>query len=45
VPDERRAAACIMELVPEGAFLTYGIGVPLMQMRDPAAARAHVPVM
>jgi hypothetical protein len=44
LPAERRASACILEIVPEGAFLTYGLGVPLMRMRDPAAARARVPV-
>jgi hypothetical protein len=44
VPDERRAGS-ILELVPEGTFLTYGVGVSLMDMRNPTAARAHVPVM
>jgi hypothetical protein len=29
--------------VPEGRFLTYGIGVSLMDMRDLVAC-AHVPV-
>ena len=29
----------IIELAPIGRFLTYGIGVPLMDMRDPALAR------
>jgi hypothetical protein len=44
VPEERKASSCIIELVPEGQFLTYGLGVSLMQMRDPALARARVPV-
>jgi hypothetical protein len=44
LPAERRGTASIIELVPEGAFLTYGIGVPLRQMRDPAASLAHVSV-
>ena len=44
VPEERKAGSCIIELVPEGRFLTYGIGVSLMDMRDPALARARVPV-
>jgi hypothetical protein len=44
VPEDRKAGSCIIELVPEGRFLTYGIGVSLMDMRDPAVARAHVPV-
>lgn len=34
---------CMIELAPEGAFLTYGVGVSLMQMRDPAVAAGHVP--
>ncbi len=44
LPAERRASAAIIEIVPEGAFVTYGLGVSLMQMRSPAAARARVPV-
>jgi Pyridoxamine 5'-phosphate oxidase len=44
LPEERRRTASIIEIVPEGEFLTYGIGVPLMKMRDPAAARDRVPV-
>jgi hypothetical protein len=34
----------VLELAPHGSFLTYGIGVSLQQMRNPAIARAHVPV-
>ena len=44
LPAERRASACIIEVLPEGFFVTYGVGVSLLQMRDPAAARARVPV-
>ena len=44
LPPERRASAAIIEIVPEGAFVTYGIGVSLAKMRDPAAAQARVPV-
>ena len=44
VPAERRASATVLELVPEGRFLTYGLGVSLQQMRDPAVSRALVPV-
>ena len=44
LPAERRASACLIEVVPEGAFVTYGLGVPLAKLRDPAAARARVPV-
>ena len=34
----------IIEIVPEGTFVTYGLGVPLSKMRDPVAARARVHV-
>jgi hypothetical protein len=44
LPAERRTSAAIIEIAPEGAFVTYGIGVSLNTMRDPAAARARVPV-
>jgi hypothetical protein len=44
LPTERRAASRIIEIRPEGQFLTYGLGVSLMQMRSPALARARVPV-
>jgi hypothetical protein len=44
LPPERRATACVIELLPEGEFLTYGLGVALAEMRHPAAALARVPV-
>jgi hypothetical protein len=44
VPPDRAANALVFELAPEGRFVTFGIGVPLMRMRDPAASRALVPV-
>lgn len=44
VPAERSTTAMLLEIVPEGRFLTYGIGVSLSQMRDPVASRALVPV-
>lgn len=44
LPKERRDSASIIEIVPEGAFVTYGLGVSLMKMRDPAVARGRVPV-
>jgi hypothetical protein len=44
LPPERRTTACIIELIPEGSFLTYGIGVSLMQMRNPAVSLTRVPV-
>ena len=44
VPQSLEAAATLLELVPEGRFVTYGIGVSLNRMRDPVASRALVPV-
>jgi hypothetical protein len=44
LPAERRASCCVLEIIPEGQFLTYGLGVSLAQMRSPSAARAGVPV-
>jgi hypothetical protein len=44
LPTERRASASIIEVVPEGAFVTYGLGVSLAKMRDPTAARSRVRV-
>jgi len=44
LPAERRDSASIIEIVPEEAFVTYAIDVPLRRMRDPTAARARVPV-
>jgi hypothetical protein len=44
LPKERRETGCLLELVPEGSFLTYGLGVSLPDMAKPAAALAHVPV-
>jgi hypothetical protein len=43
LPAERQASACIIEVIPEGFFVTYGVDGSLMQMRDPATARARVP--
>ena len=45
VPEERKAGSCIIELAPEGRFLTYGIGVSLMDMANPAVALARVSVL
>jgi hypothetical protein len=44
IPVERRTSACLIEILPEGAFLTYALGVPLSKLRDPAAAGARVSV-
>lgn len=44
LPPQRRASTCLVEIVPHGHFVTYGVGVPLMQMRVPALAGWRVPV-
>jgi hypothetical protein len=44
LPNARKAKATILELVPEGRFLAFGVGVSLAAMRDPVAATARVPV-
>ena len=46
VPDhsELKARTSIIEIEPTGHFLTYGVGVPLLVMRDPSRARYRVPV-
>jgi hypothetical protein len=38
------AESCLIELAPEGHFLTFGIGVSLMGMRNHEAALTRVPV-
>lgn len=45
LPADRHDSACIIEVIPDGEFVTYGLGVSLMEMRNPAIARARVPVM
>ena len=44
VPVEGRTSACVIEITPAGAFRTYGLGVSLRTMLNPAAAQARVPV-
>ena len=41
---ERLASTSVIEVTPEKDFITYGIGVSLMQMRDPKLARGRAPV-
>jgi Pyridoxamine 5'-phosphate oxidase len=43
VPAERKERARVIELSPDGEFLTYGLGVSLMEMLHPAIAQARVP--
>ena len=35
---------CLIEVTPQGDFLTYGIGIPLIKMREPELARGRAPV-
>ena len=35
---------CIIEIRPTGHFATYGVGVSLLDMRDPQKARGRTPV-
>ena len=44
LPPESAQSSALIEISPEGEFLTYGIGVSLAAMRHPATARARVPV-
>ncbi|WP_432989924.1 pyridoxamine 5'-phosphate oxidase family protein [Dactylosporangium sp. CA-233914] len=43
-PAARRAECRVIEIRPVGHFVTYGEGVPLLQMRTPAQARGRLPV-
>ena len=41
---EKLASLAVLEIEPFGDFVTYGIGVPLMQMRDREKARGRASV-
>jgi len=41
---EMVANSCLIEVTPCGDFVTYGIGIPLMEMRFPEKARGRAPV-
>lgn len=41
---EIAAQSCIIDIEPTGHFATYGIGVPLLHMRDPQKAFGRAPV-
>lgn len=38
------AASCVIEVVPQHDFITYGVGIPLLAMRFPEKARGRVAV-
>ncbi|MFN2135953.1 MAG: pyridoxamine 5'-phosphate oxidase family protein [Candidatus Promineifilaceae bacterium] len=42
--EQLMAESCLIEVTPLGEFLTYGIGIPMMKMRDPEQARGRAPV-
>lgn len=42
--EELVATSCLIEVTPVKEFITYGVGVSLMQMRDPKKARGRVAV-
>jgi hypothetical protein len=44
VPKGRRTGCVILEIRPTGYFMTYGLGVPLSRIGDPAASRARIPI-
>jgi len=36
--------SCVIEVIPKGDFITYGVGISLMEMRNPELARGRAPV-
>ncbi|MFN2151207.1 MAG: pyridoxamine 5'-phosphate oxidase family protein [Anaerolineales bacterium] len=42
---EMLAETVVLEIEPKGEFVTYGIGIPLMQMRFPEKSRGRAPVI
>jgi hypothetical protein len=42
--DELMSTTCLIEVTPVKDFVTYGIGIPMMKMRDPAQSRGRVAV-
>ena len=44
IPPERRTGCVVLEIRPTGHYVTYGVGVPLRQMRDTTRSRARVAV-
>jgi hypothetical protein len=44
VDEQFIAKSCVVEVTPKKDFITYGIGVTRLQMRDPDSARSRAPV-
>jgi hypothetical protein len=42
--EELMAESCLIEVTPVKEFVTYGVGIPMMKMRDPKQARGRAPV-
>lgn len=42
--EELMAGSRLIEVTPVKEFITYGIGIPLLKMRDPEQARGRAPV-
>ncbi len=42
--EEGRGEWCAIEVTPQKDFITYGVGISVVQMRFPEKARARVPV-
>jgi hypothetical protein len=42
--EEMVASTCVIEVEPRNEFITYGVGIPLMAMRDSEKARGRAPV-
>lgn len=43
IPAERRDSCVVLEITPVGHYVTYGLGIPLLRMRDTVRARARIP--
>ena len=41
---ELMAESCLIDVTPVKDFITYGIGIPMIKMRDPEQARGRAPV-
>jgi hypothetical protein len=41
---QKLAGMAVLEVEPAGEFITYGVGIPLMEMRFPEKARRRAPI-
>ncbi|HSR46121.1 MAG TPA: pyridoxamine 5'-phosphate oxidase family protein [Acidimicrobiia bacterium] len=44
VTEQIRRDTCVIKVTPTGDFVTYGIGVPMIRMRNPEEAQGRAPV-